>query len=1027
MVPWSGNSVVFVAQSPRTSYTSSERIKRNSGNNKESNTGIAAVAAICDIKTGTTGMNQLISINKAGVVQIWQLNNAIDSKSINGIKQPLQDKKKSVNSIAVMLQFINNVFEIDYFDMIQSFPSNSNLVIHDSMDQDLTIADDSITNDTTATTAIGTKPVENKKPMFGFSSLFGLKESSNHNKNNKHEQIMEDLNSFPSDAICFHPSITLLGRNPSFLVGTCGGDIIKFNMDYMSSSSSSSSGMDASIIYPISKAFVDYEYLHPSSSNNNNVNSVPKGFVLSGKPEERKGNRVSREIFHFHKDKIILLEVLDKLSDTVLSMDQSGKIALWKYCPDCLQAINWFRPISTIALLLQTQELMPRSIDDDAVIINDDAVDNMNNTSRISSFTTAPSMKIQKRLRVKEVLNEYNEEYECNVIQTIYHPIYSKKRCAWVQYSFYKHPHNEGSSNLESNIIETSNETHPLDNSNQVLINNADVITGIINSGDSDNVDEEFPVRSEIILESDNSINKINNTKENEFSESHDDVLQNNIKHTFVDPDVLQNNNKHTFVDPIVQENGSNIVENTSNIIAQSLDESDMIENALNEKSVLKEPNDLEKSLIVSNTVESSLMGSDTVVSLLNESQSNKSSENVPLSIHSNDNDFNQVPALDSILSNNMHQSDPIVAEPSLNESTNVSEKSLKASDSVITLVNENNNSTTEDTLNLISDASQSAVTATEPLNRTSVKTKNNTNNIITSSDDIVSEVDDATVVELDSLMQSPPDIVMMDSLPDCSIDNDILKKEDVETWSAIELNKVDLDMTIVTNKLSSDGSELFLLLAARYSEYGRQVYNRVATTSKEFSIIYYLMTYHVVKQQFHRPYPRLMFDKCKLDPQGSVNIVLDFAVGPISHETLTRMAFILTIYAVDIYSLYTGKRVYMFDWRIDIPSFAPTKIDVCVSQRVVSLSADADDVRIAVWIIHHKLDGLDTTATTINNNLVEENETGSVVNNSTNKLDNSLESRFESMYEQNGIITLDYLRNRIVKTILAAPVLEVK
>jgi len=148
-------------------------------------------------------------------------------------------------------------------------------------------------------------------------------------------------------AACFHPSMTLFGRNVSVLVGTAGGDIVKFNMDYISAS------MKADVVYPL-LPFVDRELLHPSEG--------PPGFLLTGCVEEKrvmKGNRVFREVLRGHSHRVLAMGVLGGLSDTVLSVDQSGLICEWKYCPALFTGNNWFGPSRVTRVSLRKTDLLP--------------------------------------------------------------------------------------------------------------------------------------------------------------------------------------------------------------------------------------------------------------------------------------------------------------------------------------------------------------------------------------------------------------------------------------------------------------------------------------------------------------------------------------------------------------------------------------------------------------------------------------------------------------------------------------------
>lgn len=141
----------------------------------------------------------------------------------------------------------------------------------------------------------------------------------------------------------FHPSLTMTNRHSSIMVGTVGGDCFKINMDYDEDS------LDAPLVFL--KPFVDLEYVHPANGAPNTV--------LSGIKSKRRGNRVKRELFHYHKARVILVEVIDKLSDRILTMDADGYVAIWKYSKEFFHGKQWFEPLATVKLDLDYETLRP--------------------------------------------------------------------------------------------------------------------------------------------------------------------------------------------------------------------------------------------------------------------------------------------------------------------------------------------------------------------------------------------------------------------------------------------------------------------------------------------------------------------------------------------------------------------------------------------------------------------------------------------------------------------------------------------
>ena len=59
---------------------------------------------------------------------------------------------------------------------------------------------------------------------------------------------------------------------------------------------------------------------------------------------------MSRELFHFHRASVILLDVVQGFSNIFISMDSNGMIALWKYTEEYFTGHYRFRPSSTCKL-----------------------------------------------------------------------------------------------------------------------------------------------------------------------------------------------------------------------------------------------------------------------------------------------------------------------------------------------------------------------------------------------------------------------------------------------------------------------------------------------------------------------------------------------------------------------------------------------------------------------------------------------------------------------------------------------------
>ena len=130
--------------------------------------------------------------------------------------------------------------------------------------------------------------------------------------------------------VAFHPSLTFCGRNPSIMVGTDGGDLIKFNMDFRIND------LDAPILNIT--PFVDSEFVHPM-----NANSISEIYLNPAK-KDRRGNAVYRELFYYHKSPIVFLGVLNRHSNELVSIDEDGYMAIWLYAKEEFKERRVFAP-----------------------------------------------------------------------------------------------------------------------------------------------------------------------------------------------------------------------------------------------------------------------------------------------------------------------------------------------------------------------------------------------------------------------------------------------------------------------------------------------------------------------------------------------------------------------------------------------------------------------------------------------------------------------------------------------------------
>ena len=153
--------------------------------------------------------------------------------------------------------------------------------------------------------------------------------------------------------VCFHPSMTVTGRQTSLLLGTHDGDVIKVNPDFYCD------GLKGLIVHI--PPFVCQEYVSPvgdlgssiGDAKKNGASSSTSGgseSVLVKRKLPAKGSCVFRELFHYHRSKIIFLQVVGKHTPLIVSMDEDCQIALWLYSSSSFSGKSWFQPVDTAEL-----------------------------------------------------------------------------------------------------------------------------------------------------------------------------------------------------------------------------------------------------------------------------------------------------------------------------------------------------------------------------------------------------------------------------------------------------------------------------------------------------------------------------------------------------------------------------------------------------------------------------------------------------------------------------------------------------
>lgn len=121
-----------------------------------------------------------------------------------------------------------------------------------------------------------------------------------------------DKGSFLPTAVAFHPSLTMLGKHPSLLVGTQGGSIAKMNNHLLRTA----------VVYPCCA---------PNTG----------GAKLAVTPQDP--DLPAREYYVRHLSRVVMIAAIQGGSRQV-SMDSRGLVAVWHYSADKFSTLGWFRP-----------------------------------------------------------------------------------------------------------------------------------------------------------------------------------------------------------------------------------------------------------------------------------------------------------------------------------------------------------------------------------------------------------------------------------------------------------------------------------------------------------------------------------------------------------------------------------------------------------------------------------------------------------------------------------------------------------
>ncbi len=186
-------------------------------------------------------------------------------------------------------------------------------------------------------------------------NLTAILSSDNSNKNESAQkknkmaqrQLSETQKGHEVTSFCFHGSMTMLGRQPSVMLGTSGGQLFKLNLDRFVEN------FDAPLY--VLKPFVQLEYQNPKFQDE----TTRQNLLILGR-DTALGNKVEKEIFHFHRDPIVFLEMLALKGNSgrIISVDEKGVVALWNYDKEYFNGQCRFVPEKTaeISVILSSYE-----------------------------------------------------------------------------------------------------------------------------------------------------------------------------------------------------------------------------------------------------------------------------------------------------------------------------------------------------------------------------------------------------------------------------------------------------------------------------------------------------------------------------------------------------------------------------------------------------------------------------------------------------------------------------------------------
>jgi hypothetical protein len=446
---------------------------------------------ILDLKLPSAQPNTIVAMNNKNIINVWNLHFILGEGRFDKEKMDFYDKNssnmKSLFSLFncfslfdnkkfnIIIHKVYSIFEDDlsyqpYFSFknYELYPEQSKTSFQQFL-ENLQRKDSSAINPTTSTAensvTMGITETTKQKLLHP-STTFKVEQQTLLKEGKILKTTKDEERNFfidrhvPVMFAHFHHLGFREGEPESILVGTNDGLIFKINLDLLGKLADDNPRQQHISNIPVNSTkeeylptFVDKEFMNP--------NIAPDGFVLaiqnknelkSNNNETKTTNLVFRELFKFHENPILIMESFtvptttststtssnelknNFIQEMIVSLDNSGKIALWKYSSDSFRGSAWFVPemvkqFSFTAIDYEkVSESSYQEFDDKALnlvkILTPISIDkngrpsNHEEDKKNDPFTLSVNPVIPLKINSS----------------TVYYPIYHSKEKNWIQY-----------------------------------------------------------------------------------------------------------------------------------------------------------------------------------------------------------------------------------------------------------------------------------------------------------------------------------------------------------------------------------------------------------------------------------------------------------------------------------------------------------------------------------------------------------------------------------------------------------------